>query len=222
MVRVNTIRSVRDYLTPRLHRGGDAHAHIPGRRHRAAFPHPSQLPGRQPLSLRIAPELYLKRCIVGGLEKVYEINRNFRNEGISYKHNPEFTMLEFYWAYVDYLDLMDFLEEMISSLDTDITGSPSSNTRDRPWISPPPWRRVSMLEAVSQALGQQVGFETGLEELRPAGGSEQYPRRRIGARARSYRTLRETGEKPALATHHRHRLSPRGLPWPACTGTILS
>jgi lysyl-tRNA synthetase class 2 len=66
------------------------------------------------LYLRIAPELYLKRLVVGGFEKVYEINRNFRNEGLSTRHNPEFTMLEFYQAYADYRDLMDLTEELIA------------------------------------------------------------------------------------------------------------
>ena len=66
------------------------------------------------LYLRIAPELYLKRLVVGGIERVFEINRNFRNEGISTQHNPEFTMLEFYWAYVDYQTLMTFTEELLA------------------------------------------------------------------------------------------------------------
>ena len=65
-----------------------------------------------PLYLRIAPELYLKRLIVGGMNRVYDLNRNFRNEGVSYKHNPEYTMLEFYQAYSNYHDLMDLTEEM--------------------------------------------------------------------------------------------------------------
>ncbi len=76
------------------------------------------------LYLRIAPELYLKRLIVGGLERVYEINRNFRNEGISTRHNPEFTMVEFYQAYTDYRGLMDFTEEMLKTIAIDSTGSP--------------------------------------------------------------------------------------------------
>src|SRR5262249_24705532 len=75
------------------------------------------------LYLRIAPELYLKRLTVGGLDRVYEINRNFRNEGISTQHNPEFTMLEFYEAYSNYRDLMDFNEELFASLAKAITGS---------------------------------------------------------------------------------------------------
>ncbi len=176
MIRVNTIRALRDYLdsrgfieveTPMLHI-------IPGGATARPFiTYHNALDVN--LYLRIAPELYLKRCIVGGLEKVYEINRNFRNEGISYKHNPEFTMLEFYWAYVDYLDLMDFLEEMISSLVTDITGSPVIEYQGQALDFTPPWRRVSMLEAVSQALGQQVGFETGLEELRKLAEANNIP-----------------------------------------------
>ena len=68
------------------------------------------------LYLRIAPELYLKRLLVGGIQRVYEINRNFRNEGISTRHNPEFTMLEFYQAYADYRDMMDLTEELLTGL----------------------------------------------------------------------------------------------------------
>src|SRR5213078_2992155 len=75
------------------------------------------------LYLRIAPELYLKRLIVGGLERVYEINRNFRNEGISTAHNPEFTMLEFYQSYSDYNDLMTLTEELLAHLAKEVTGS---------------------------------------------------------------------------------------------------
>ena len=90
------------------------------------------------LFLRIAPELYLKRLVVGGLERVYEINRNFRNEGISTQHNPEFTMLEFYQAYADYQALMVMTEEMLSRVrargDRDRRRSRSASTRSR-------WRR---------------------------------------------------------------------------------
>ena len=75
------------------------------------------------LYLRIAPELYLKRLVVGGLERVYEINRNFRNEGISTQHNPEFTMLEFYQAYTDYRGLMDLSAELLRQVALDATGS---------------------------------------------------------------------------------------------------
>ena len=75
------------------------------------------------LYLRIAPELYLKRLVVGGIDRVFEINRNFRNEGISTQHNPEFTMLEFYWAYVDYQTLMAFTEELLATVARQVTGS---------------------------------------------------------------------------------------------------
>src|SRR6185369_53729 len=75
------------------------------------------------LYLRIAPELYLKRLVVGGLDRVYEINRNFRNEGISTQHNPEFTMLEFYMAYADYRDMMDFTAEMLAQVARDVNGT---------------------------------------------------------------------------------------------------
>ncbi|WP_025538051.1 amino acid--tRNA ligase-related protein, partial [Vibrio parahaemolyticus] len=78
-----------------------------------------------PMYLRIAPELYLKRLVVGGFDRVFEINRNFRNEGLSPRHNPEFTMMEFYMAYADYKDLMDFTEELLSSVALEVLGSTS-------------------------------------------------------------------------------------------------
>jgi lysyl-tRNA synthetase, class II len=99
------------------------------------------------LYLRIAPELYLKRLIVGGLERVYEINRNFRNEGISTQHNPEFTMLEFYQAYSDYRDLMDLTEELLPFLADEVNGAVKNmwNGRELDWTA---WQRLSMREAV--------------------------------------------------------------------------
>jgi lysyl-tRNA synthetase class 2 len=99
------------------------------------------------LYLRIAPELYLKRLIVGGLERVYEINRNFRNEGVSTQHNPEFTMLEFYQAYSDYRDLMDLTEEMMSFVAREVNGATvnSFNGRELDWMA---WQRLSMREAI--------------------------------------------------------------------------
>src|SRR3954463_1871713 len=83
------------------------------------------------LYLRIAPELYLKRLVVGGLDRVYEINRNFRNEGISTQHNPEFTMLEFYQAYSDYRDLMDLTVEMLSEVCRAVNGSTMSKYEEK-------------------------------------------------------------------------------------------
>lgn len=100
------------------------------------------------LYLRIAPELYLKRLLVGGFDKVFEINRNFRNEGISTQHNPEFTMLEFYLAYKTYEDLMNLTEEMIADLALDTFGSYKFNYGKREVDLTPPWPRVTVKESL--------------------------------------------------------------------------
>jgi lysyl-tRNA synthetase class 2 len=105
------------------------------------------------LYLRIAPELYLKRLLVGGLHRVYEINRNFRNEGISTQHNPEFTMLEFYWAYSDYHQLMDFTEELLVGLATDIHGEPAITWQGARLSLEPPWPRYTIKQAISHFAG---------------------------------------------------------------------
>jgi lysyl-tRNA synthetase class 2 len=101
--------------------------------------------------LRIAPELYLKRLVVGGFEKVYEINRNFRNEGLSTRHNPEFTMLELYWAYADFRDLMDLTEELLIALvDVVKPGARQLGYQGRDYDLSRPFRRVSMQDAIVQ------------------------------------------------------------------------
>lgn len=105
------------------------------------------------LYLRIAPELYLKRLVVGGLERVYEINRNFRNEGISSEHNPEFTMLEFYAAYQDYNDMMDITEELITSLSRAILGKEEITFGQHLISLKRPWRRIKFKEALSEFSG---------------------------------------------------------------------
>ena len=99
------------------------------------------------LYLRVAPELYLKRLVVGGLDRVYEINRNFRNEGVSTSHNPEFTMLEFYQAYSDYSDLMTLTEELFSELARNVCGS-TEVTFGEHKIDFAKWQRISMREAI--------------------------------------------------------------------------
>jgi lysyl-tRNA synthetase, class II len=99
------------------------------------------------LYLRIAPELYLKRLVVGGLERVYEINRNFRNEGISTQHNPEFTMLEFYQAYADYHDLMQLTEEMLAQVARDVNGTTRASFNGHEFDFAD-WQRLSMREAI--------------------------------------------------------------------------
>jgi len=100
------------------------------------------------LYLRIAPELYLKRLVVGGLEKVFEINRNFRNEGISTRHNPEFTMLEFYEAYRDYHYLMDLTEELIRSVAQKVTGSTTVTYQGDTIDLGKPFDRLTMAQAI--------------------------------------------------------------------------
>ena len=100
------------------------------------------------LYMRIAPELYLKRLVVGGLDRVYEINRNFRNEGLSRQHNPEFTMLEFYWAYATYLDLMDLTEAMVTGLAKDVAGTNKLTWDGVELDLAGPWRRITVKDAV--------------------------------------------------------------------------
>ena len=105
------------------------------------------------LYLRIAPELYLKRLLVGGFEKVFEVNRNFRNEGLSTRHNPEFTMLEFYQAYATYSDLMDLTEEMISWLTAEVNGSMEVEYQGQVVDLSPPWKRYTIDEALIEVGG---------------------------------------------------------------------
>ena len=100
------------------------------------------------LYLRIAPELYLKRLVVGGVERVFEINRNFRNEGISLQHNPEFTMLEFYQAYATYEDLIDLIEDMVSSAAKELTGSHKVVYEGQEIDLKAPWDRLTVNEAI--------------------------------------------------------------------------
>jgi lysyl-tRNA synthetase class 2 len=113
------------------------------------------------LYLRISPELYLKRLVVGGLERVYEINRNFRNEGIDTTHFPEFTMLEFYQAYATYEDLMDLTEEMLVGLAREVTGGTKLEYRGHALDLAPPWPRRTMVDLVAERTG--VGTERLLE-----------------------------------------------------------
>ncbi|MEP7132451.1 MAG: lysine--tRNA ligase [Acidobacteriota bacterium] len=122
------------------------------------------------LYLRIAPELYLKRLVVGGIERVYEINRNFRNEGISTHHNPEFTMLEFYQAYARASDLMDLTEELLSSLVREVVGGTVTVWGEHSIDWSPPYRRVTMRDAVVEATRDDARGPVRVEELATAEG----------------------------------------------------
>jgi lysyl-tRNA synthetase, class II len=136
------------------------------------------------LYLRIAPELYLKRLLVGGIPRVYEINRNFRNEGISTRHNPEFTMLEFYWAYADYRQMMDLTEELLSGLAErvrSLLGREQLTWEGRPVDLARPWQRLTLREAITRYAGVPAERLETLESVRavleekglpiPAGGT---------------------------------------------------
>jgi lysyl-tRNA synthetase class 2 len=121
------------------------------------------------LYLRIAPELYLKRLVVGGFEKVYEINRNFRNEGISTRHNPEFTMLEFYEAYSDFNSMMELTEELFVHLARQVKGTEEFLYAGNKIRLTPPYRRMTMLEAIRDALSRH-GIDASGPELRDRSG----------------------------------------------------
>ena len=151
IVRSRVIRSIRDFLnergfleveTPMMHPIAGGAAARPFVTHHNALD--------MDLFLRIAPELYLKRLLVGGFEKVYEINRNFRNEGISTRHNPEFTMLELYQAYADYTDMMNLTEELISSVSKEVLGTTSVHYMGNDIKLDAPWTRMTMLEAIEK------------------------------------------------------------------------
>ncbi|HEX5235024.1 MAG TPA: lysine--tRNA ligase [Silvibacterium sp.] len=116
------------------------------------------------LFLRIAPELYLKRLVVGGMDRVYEINRNFRNEGISTQHNPEFTMLEFYQAYANYHDLMDLTEELIKSVAQEVNGMLTTHFNGAE-IDLSKWRRFSMREAIIEFWPDSAGAKPAISDF---------------------------------------------------------
>jgi lysyl-tRNA synthetase class 2 len=116
--------------------------------------------------MRIAPELYLKRLTVGGIERVFEINRNFRNEGISTQHNPEFTMLEFYWTYADYNDLMALTEEMLQHVALASVGTDQLTFGDHAISLTPPFRRLSLRDGAAAAASTRLGTTVTATELR--------------------------------------------------------
>ena len=128
------------------------------------------------LYLRIATELYLKRCVVGGIERVYELGKDFRNEGVSYKHNPEFTMLEWYEAYADYGDAAARLEQLVANVARDVLGT-TKVERDGAEIDlAPPWRRVTLRDAIREETGIDILEHPTREALAAAMGSEPDPK----------------------------------------------
>ena len=128
------------------------------------------------LYLRIAPELYLKRLVVGGLERVYEINRNFRNEGISTQHNPEFTMLEFYQAYADYNDMMQLTEDLLAQVAQEVNGT-TKTTFNGHEIDFADWQRLSMREAIIKYWPDAAGPKPQMTDFADAQSLEKLVQR---------------------------------------------
>jgi lysyl-tRNA synthetase, class II len=127
------------------------------------------------LYLRIATELYLKRLVVGGIDKVYELGKDFRNEGISHKHNPEFTMLEWYEAYADYHDVAEELEQLVSDVAQEVLGTTKIEREGETIDLAPPWRRETLRDAIRERTGIDVLEHPSREQLAEAMGSEADP-----------------------------------------------
>jgi len=177
------------------------------------------------LYLRIAPELYLKRLLVGGFERVYEINRNFRNEGISTRHNPEFTMLEFYWAYADYELLMDFTEELITTLADEVAGSRALDWNGRRINLERPWRRLTLREAVlahSDLTADDLASRTRMETAARRLGVERIEERSDGQLlAELYEVTAEPLMiDPTFITDFPRDISPFAKSRPDAAGTV--
>ena len=122
----------------------------------------------QDMYLRISFELYLKRLLVGNFEKVYEIGRDFRNEGVSFKHNPEFTQLEFYWAYADYLQVMALTEQMVSFTAQEVLGTQEISYKGQNIDLTPPWKRLEMRVGILETSGIDIAEYKTAESLRAA------------------------------------------------------
>jgi lysyl-tRNA synthetase class 2 len=127
------------------------------------------------LYLRIATELYLKRLVVGGIDKVYELGKDFRNEGISHKHNPEFTMLEWYEAYADYNDVAEELEGLVSSVAEEVLGTTKVEREGETIDLAPPWRRETLRDAIRERTGIDVMEHPSREQLAEAMGTKADP-----------------------------------------------
>ncbi len=172
ILRSQIIRAVRNYLenkgfleveTPMMHPIAGGAAGRPFKTHHNEY--------NTDLFLRIAPELYLKRLLVGGLEKVFEINRSFRNEGVSIKHNPEFTMLEVYAAYANFETMMHLCESLVVNVAQEVFGTLQFTFQDKTVDFTPPWKRVSFADLVKNKFNiePQDSQELMLEKLQKAG-----------------------------------------------------
>ena len=167
----------------------------------------------QDLFLRIAPELYLKRLVVGGFDRVYEINRNFRNEGVSTQHNPEFTMLEFYQAYANYHDLMTITEELVSFVAQEVNGT-TLTTFNGVEIDLGKWTRLTMVEAIRQFWPEEAGVKPALTSLRIS-------RSPSGASSRSHGSLEESRDYRARRARAHRRIDAQVTRTVACHRGLL-
>ena len=157
-IRAATIRALREFLDARGFLEVETPVLQPIYGGAAARPfktHHNEL--EQDMYLRISFELYLKRLLVGNLERVYEIGRDFRNEGVSYKHNPEFTQLEFYWAYADYLQVMELTEQMVAFAAEKVLGTMKIAYQGREIDLTPPWKRLELRSGLRDASGIDIG-----------------------------------------------------------------
>ena len=184
-IRAKVVKCLRDFFTehgfvevetPMLHPLITGAAALPFETHHNAMD--------MDLYLRIAPELYLKRLVVGGFEKVYEINRNFRNEGISTRHNPEFTMMEFYQAYADYHDLMNFTEKMFRYLGEHVLKGQPLVYKETTIDLSQPFARMTMVEAIChyapEITAEQLTDEARAHEIARAKGIKVEPHFGLG------------------------------------------
>ncbi len=165
ILRSKIIQSMRRYLDSRGYLEVETptlHAIAGGAAARPFITHHNALDMQ--LYMRIAIELHLKRLIVGGMEKVYEIGRVYRNEGISTRHNPEFTMIELYEAYADYKDIMKLTEEMIAHIAQEVLGTTKITYQDQEIDLAPSWRRVSMVDAIKEVTGVDFSVQMSDEE----------------------------------------------------------
>ena len=213
-IRVRMIQYLRDYLnargyleveTPMMHVIPGGAAARPFVTHHHALD--------MQLYLRIAPELYLKRLVVGGFERVYEINRNFRNEGLSTRHNPEFTMVEFYQAYADYRDLMDLTEDLFRGMAQAVLGHhhpdpPGEQLRLRPTLPAPV--RARRRDPLQRGRQPRSGGRPG-RRPRPRPAAAHRSSRHLGPGAGADRHLRGDLRASAHGPHLYHRIPHRGL-----------
>jgi lysyl-tRNA synthetase class 2 len=149
--------------------------------------HHNQL--KQDLYLRISFELYLKRLLVGGIERVYEIGRDFRNEGVSFKHNPEFTQIEFYWAYADYEQVMELTENMVAYVADQVLGTRQITYQGNEFDLNPPWQRVELQHGILDATGIDIEAHPTAESLAAVMKAKEYPFKPDSTRGKLIDTL---------------------------------